>query len=267
MSGSPILFLVRPRYAERLVHWRQARLSPLLIRCGWIANPAVLATESVAMTFASAMVTTPLAALLALLITPWAALVALVPLVFFVLPELRLRDRIVQRREGVERELPFFSVVANVLAEAGVPLYIVLRDMATSDMFSSIRQEALLVRRDVSIFGMNPNESIERLAASHPSSRFADFLLGYTSKSRSGGDVALYLMGESGTLLRGLEGGWSRYVSQVGVVGSVMITAFGVVPLMLTVVGVFSPSFSFCRVPSLDFQAMKYSVSVTVLRE
>jgi len=235
---------MRRHHVAGLVRWRCDRLSPLLVRSGRIANPAVLATESVAETISSAMVATPLATLLVLLVTPWAALLAFAPLVILVMPELRLRDRIAQRREGVERELPFFSVLVNVLAGAGVSLYSVLRDMTTSDMFASVRQEALRVRRDVAIFGMNPNDSIERLASSHPSSRFADFLLGYTSKARSGGDVALYLTGESGSLLRGLEEGWARYASRIGIVGSMMITAFGVVPLLLTVVGVFSPSFS-----------------------
>jgi len=228
----------------RLVRWRLAKLSPLLIRSGWIVSPAALATKCTADTLVAAMVSTPLAVLLVLLVTPWAASLVLAPLVFLALPELRLRDRIAQRREGVERELPFFSVLVNVLAGAGIPLYSILLDLATSGMFASIKQEALLVRRDVAIFGMNPNDSIERLATSHPSSRFGDFLLGYTSKARSGGDVALYLTGESGSLLRGLEEGWARYVSRVGIVGSTMITAFGVVPLLLTVVGVFSPSFS-----------------------
>ena len=244
VSWSPVQFFMRRHHVAGLVRWRCDRLSPLLVRSGRIANPAVLATESVAETISSAMVATPLATLLVLLVTPWAALLAFAPLVILVMPELRLRDRIAQRREGVERELPFFSVLVNVLAGAGVSLYSVLRDMTTSDMFASVRQEALRVRRDVAIFGMNPNDSIERLASSHPSSRFADFLLGYTSKARSGGDVALYLTGESGSLLRGLEEGWARYASRIGIVGSIMITAFGVVPLLLTVVGVFSPSFS-----------------------
>ncbi len=235
---------MRPPLMARLVRWRQTRLSPLLFRCGQITNPMVLATESVAQALTSAMVAIPVAALLALLVTPLAALVAFTPLVLLLMPELRLRDRIAQRREGVERELPFFSVVVNVLAGAGIPLYSILRDMATSEMFASIKREAQLVRRDVAIFGMDPNDSIERLASNHPSGRFADFLLGYTSKARSGGDVALYLTGESGTLLRGLEEGWARYVSRVGIVGSVMITVFGVVPLLLTVVSLFSPSFS-----------------------
>ena len=148
------------------------------------------------------------------------------------------------RKERVEAELPYFSVVVNVLAGAGVPLYTIMKELAASDIFSAMKREALLVRRDVEIFGMNPNDSLERIASNHPSARFSGFLLGYTSKVRSGGDVAAYLSSESGSLLRGLEDEWARYVSRVGVIGTMMVTAFGIVPLLLMVVGVFSPGFS-----------------------
>jgi hypothetical protein len=56
--------------------------------------------------------------------------------------------------------------------------------------------------------------------------------------------VPSYLVGQSGSLLRDLEEEWARYSSRVGIIGSMMITVFGVVPLLLMVVGVFSPGFS-----------------------
>jgi pilus assembly protein TadC len=245
VANLPIRFILHLRIAERLAEWKIARLSPLIRRSGLVVNPAVLATRSTAEALACAMAATPLAAALAFLVSPWASPIALAPLVLFFIPELRLRDRAAQRREEIERELPFFSVVVNVLAGAGVPLYSILQGLASSHIFEATSREALLVGRDVKIFGMNPQDSIERLASDHPSRRFADFLLGYTSKVRSGGDVALYLSGESGSLLRGLEEGWVRYVSRIGIVGSMMVTAFGVVPLLLMVVGIFSPGFSF----------------------
>lgn len=120
-------------------------------------------------------------------------------------------------------------------------LYSIMEDVARSDVFPGIRHDAHLVRRDVRTFGMNPNEAFERLAADHPSKRFADFLLGYTSKVRSGGDVPGFLSTESGSLLRELEESWARYAARVGIVGSMMVTVFGVIPLLLMVVGVFSP--------------------------
>jgi archaellum biogenesis protein FlaJ (TadC family) len=229
---------------SRLAEWKAAMLAPLLRRSGQILNPEVLAAGAVANTFTAAATAVPVAFVLSLMVSPWLALLALAPVAAFVSPDLRVKDKIAQRREGVERELPFFSVLVNVLAGAGVPLYSIMRDLASSDTFVSMKREAQLVRRDVAILGMNPNEALERLASNHPSARFADFLLGYTSKARSGGDVALYLSGESGALLRGLEASWVRYVSRVGIIGSMMITAFGVVPLLLMVVGIFSPGYS-----------------------
>ena len=203
-----------------------------------------LGRESVREVLGSACVALPAAAALSLLLSPWCLALAAVPLAVFALPELRLRDEIAQRKEGVERDLPFFSVFVGVLGGAGVPLYSILRDVAGSDVFPGMKREALQVKRDVEIFGMNPNESFERLAVAHPSRRFGEFLLGYASKSRSGGDVPGYLSAESGSLLRDLEEGWRRYVARVGIIGSMMITIFAVVPLLLLVVGVFSPGFS-----------------------
>ena len=237
------LLLGRPPVL-RLVLRRSKRFSELLKRSGRIGNPVALAAESVTWAVAGALVAVPLSVACGLLLSPWCYAGCAVPLALYFAPEIRLKDQVAQRREGVERELPFFSVLVGVLGGAGVPLYSILEDMAGSDVFPRMRSEALLVKRDVGIFGMNPNDSFERLASSHPSKRFSEFLLGYTSKARSGGDVPAFLSAESGDLLRRLEESWFRYVARVSIVGSMMVTVFGVVPLLLMVVGVFSPGFS-----------------------
>lgn len=228
----------------RLLDWRSRRLAKLLKRSGQTGNSVVLAGESVSKTILSSVIVIPVALACAFLITPWVLCAAFFPAVFLVAPELSLRDGVVQRKEGVERELPFFSALVSVLGGAGVPLYSIFNNLTTSDVFSAMKREALLVKRDVTIFGMNPNDSFERLASNHPSEKFSDFLLGYTSKVRSGGDIPAYLASESGSLLRELEEAWARYVARVGIIGSMMITVFGVVPLLLMVLGVFSPGFS-----------------------
>lgn len=235
---------MRSRPSARLVRARSAKYAGLLRRAGKIGNPAAIAGESVRRTFASALIAAPAAVAGGALVSPWLFLAGAAPLAFFLGPELKLRDSVAQRGEGVERELPFFAMLVSVLGGAGVPLYSVFRDLAGRDVFEHIGKEALLVKRDVEILGMNANDALERLASSHPSRRFSEFLLGYTSKARSGGDVPFYLVGESGALLKDLEDRWTRYVGRVGIIGSMMITVFGVVPLLLMVVGVFSPGLS-----------------------
>lgn len=227
-----------------LVRRRSERFARLLKKSGRVGNATALAAASVRNALLSALVAFPAAALLGVLISPLFALVALAPLAVAEAPELRMRGQVAQRREGAERELLFFAILASVLGSAGVPLYAVLKDLAGSDAFEWIGREAKLARRDVEVLGMNANEALERLAGSHPSKRFGDFLLGYTSKARSGGDVSFYLVGEGGSLLRGLQEGWTRYGARVGIIGSMMITAFGVVPLLLMVIGIFSPGVS-----------------------
>jgi flagellar protein FlaJ len=220
------------------------RISVLLEKAGQVGNPGRIASGSAVYALYSGLAIAPFVYMLSNLISPVFACVCFVPVVVYFLPELRLRDAASKRKEGVEKELPFFSILVNVLGGAGVPLYSILESLSGGDIFEFMKKEAQLVNRDVTVFGMNPNNSFERLASAHPSRRFSDFLLGYTSKARSGGDLPSYLLGESGALLRKLEDGWTRYVGRVAIVGSTMITVFGVVPLLLMVMGVFSPGFS-----------------------
>jgi flagellar protein FlaJ len=233
--------LAKSYFAGRIAGWRSRRIGALLRSSGQIGNSSVIATQVAARALGTLVGVSPVAVVASIFISPLFLGLLALPLIVAVAPEIRLKDQVAQRREGVERELPFFSVFASVLGSAGVPLYLVFRTIAESDVFAYMRREARLMRRDVEIFGMNPNDSLERVASSHPSGRFSDFLLGYTSKARSGGDVTAYLSNEGGALLKDLEGDWARYTSRVGIIGSMMITVFGVVPLMLMVVGVFSP--------------------------
>ena len=227
-----------------VVRRRSERFAGLLRRSGRAGNATAMAVASVRKALLSALVALPAAALLGAFVSPWFCLAALAPLAVAEAPELRMRDQVAQRREGAERELPFFAMLASVLGSAGVPLYVVLRDLAGSDAFEWIGREAKLARRDVDVLGMNANEALERLASSHPSERFGGFLLGYASKARSGGDVSFYLVEESGSFLRDLQEGWTRYAARVGIVGSMRITVFGVGPRLLMVVGSFSPGVS-----------------------
>jgi len=229
---------------KRFAEYRAQRFSTLLSRSGEIGNPYSLAAQSIMSSLIAAAVIVPAALILSVLLWPPLALIIAIPAVLYIYPELRLRDKATQRREGVESELPFFSILVNVLGSAGVPLYSIFDGIIDTRIFVYIRREALLVRRDMTIFGSNPNQSFERLASNHPSRKFSSFLYGYTSKVRSGGDIPTYLIGESGSLLRELQESWTRYAGRAGIVGSMMVTLFGVIPLLILVVGMFSPGTS-----------------------
>ncbi len=234
-----------PRAWAAGISARQSRrLEALMAGAGVAGLPDTLARSSLRSALKVSAVVLPLSLACSAYVSPaFLALLAL-PAAVYLLPELRLRDRATQRRERVEMELPFFSILVNVLASAGVGLFAIFEGLAGSQVFPAVRLEAQRISRDVKVFGMNPIEACERLAAEHPSKKFEAFLLGYASKVRTGAEMSTYLEGESGFYLRELEDGWGKYASRVGVVGSLMITVFGVVPLLLLVVGFVTPSSS-----------------------
>ena len=227
---------------KKLAEFRAKRFSLLLSQAGVIGNPYTMAARSITNAIITAAALVPAAASLSLLVWRPLALLVAIPALVYVYPEVRLRNKRGERQEGVERELPFFSILVNVLGSAGVPLYTIFKDVAETRIFRAIRGEALLVKRDVEVFGMDPNESFERLASYHPSKKFSTLLYGYTAKVRSGGDIPSYLTSESGSLLRGLEESWTMYAGRAGIIGSLMVTVFGVLPLLLLVLGIFSPA-------------------------
>ncbi|MDG6933106.1 MAG: type II secretion system F family protein [Nitrososphaerota archaeon] len=214
----------------------------LLAAAGEVGNPYILASKTLVYSIITLVIAVPLAIMLGVLVWYPFGCIAVAPLFAYYLPGMRLRDAASQRQEGVDRELPFFSILTTVLGTAGVSLYSIFETVSESNMFTHIRREAMLLKRDVMIFGADPVEAFERLASTHPSKKLSTFLNGYTSKVRSGGDMPTYLSGESGTYLRNLEESWSRYSQRVGLIGSMMITVFGLIPMMLLIVSVFTGS-------------------------
>jgi archaeal flagellar protein FlaJ len=263
--GSAAGGVIRWKGFRGFLEWRSARIAGLLKQSGRIGNPVVLAAESVVLTLLAVAVCVPAAILLSARVSLVFAVVGLVPMAAYLAPELRLKEKVSARKEGVERELPFFSILVNVLGSAGVSLHSIFDSLADSRMFDAMKSEALLVKRDVEIFGEDPIDSFERMSSTHPSRKFGDFLLGYSSKVRSGGDIPTYFAGESGSLLRELEGGWTMYASRVGVVGSMMVTMFGVVPLLLLIVGFFSPAASTVALLLFALLAVPVLASLLVL--
>ncbi|MCE4612628.1 MAG: type II secretion system F family protein [Desulfurococcales archaeon] len=97
------------------------------------------------------------------------------------------------RKNNVETELPFFAAYLAAMARGGVPVSKVIEKVASLKVFRAMRREAMLISRDVKILGKDPLEAIERNAMMHPSARYRDFMLGYTTTVRTGGDVVHYL--------------------------------------------------------------------------
>ena len=98
-----------------------------------------------------------------------------------------------ERAAKTELEFPFFAAYMTAMAYGGVSPEKLIERLTQIRVFKALREEALRIMRDVKIFGQNILSALERNALWHPSRLFRDFMLGYLTTLRTGGDVIHYL--------------------------------------------------------------------------
>ena len=183
---------------------------------------------------ASLIIRSPLPLLL--MVVPFAAIL--------VGPDLVVRSAAGDRRRGAEDELPFFALYASVMASAGVQLYEAMRRLIGRGIYRRLEGDAIYLQRSVEFMGEDQMTAIDRLARSHPSRSVRDFLYGYSSELRSGGDAAGYLSGRAEELLRWLQFRFDRYADSVSDMGEMMTAMFFVLPAIVLTTAFVAPSAS-----------------------
>lgn len=104
------------------------------------------------------------------------------------------------RARSLDHELPFVAAYMTAMARGGVPPERVFEKLTTSELFPAMKREAKLVLRDVKLFGKDFLTALENHAIDHPNRHYKDFVLGYVSTIRVGGDVLNYLESKTQSL-------------------------------------------------------------------
>jgi archaellum biogenesis protein FlaJ (TadC family) len=173
----------------------------------------------------------------AVMVHPYFAFLIAVPGAVIAMPFLSLKLKKAERGE-IDDELPFFLIVAEMLAFVEKPLIHVFELVARSgDMLPKMRVEAEVVRRDVNAFGYTPDQAIDRLAKTHPNTELRLVLNGYSSSMSLGQSVAQYLQNKAETYLGRLEAKYERYKENVGTVGELVLIMLMIMPLTASISG------------------------------
>ena len=98
------------------------------------------------------------------------------------------------RSYALENEFPFVIGFMEVLAGGGVsPIVALKRISSMNKIFPAASKEAKRILVDVEVFGMDPISALEKAAAYNPNRAFTEFLYGYTTVLKTGGDVVNYV--------------------------------------------------------------------------
>jgi archaeal flagellar protein FlaJ len=97
------------------------------------------------------------------------------------------------RSAGIENELPFVLGYMSVLAGGGVAPMATMRRISEMSLLPSSQKEAKRILIETEVFGADPITAMETIAKTTPSRHWAEFLAGYTSVLKTGGDFNSYI--------------------------------------------------------------------------
>jgi len=93
----------------------------------------------------------------------------------------------------INRELPFAALLFTLLAASGVTIYDSWKKLCKISLLPTFQREAKEIVRQVEVLGYDPLTVMHKRAEKTKSKNYRDFLLGYVSSVRSGGNVVNYL--------------------------------------------------------------------------
>jgi flagellar protein FlaJ len=96
-------------------------------------------------------------------------------------------------KSAISRELPFAALLFTLLAASGVTIYESWRKLCNIDLLPSFQKEAKEVVRQVDVLGYDPLTVMYKRADKTRSKDYREFLLGYVSSVRSGGNLVNFL--------------------------------------------------------------------------
>jgi flagellar protein FlaJ len=90
-------------------------------------------------------------------------------------------------------ELPFAALLFTLLAASGVTIYESWKKLCRIELLPNFQKEATEITRQIEVLGYDPLTVMYRRAEQARSKNYREFLLGYVSAVRSGGNIVNYL--------------------------------------------------------------------------
>jgi len=98
-----------------------------------------------------------------------------------------------EKQGALDRELPFAAMMFTLMAASGITLYESWKKMLGVNLLPTVQKDAQEVVRQVEVLGRDPLTVMYKKAERTPSKPYRDFLAGYVSAVRSGGNVVNFL--------------------------------------------------------------------------
>ncbi len=161
-------------------------------------------------------------------------LAALAPPIVFVIVWNMPKASQGSRASAIDNELPMLIGFLGVLSGGGVsPVSTLKRISNMSKIFPASAKEAKRILIDIEVFGVDPITAFENAAKHMPNKPFAEFLYGYTTVLKVGGDVKNYVQNKLKETLDGRSSKVRRITDSVGTLAEAYLTVTAVMGITL----------------------------------
>jgi len=138
------------------------------------------------------------------------------------------------RASALDNELPMLIGFLGVLSGGGVsPISTLRRISGMAKIFPASAREAKRILVEIDVFGIDPITAFENAAKYMPNRPFAEFLYGYTTVLKVGGDVKNYVNNKLKETLDQRSGKVRRITDSVGTLAEAYLTVTAVMGITL----------------------------------
>jgi len=121
-----------------------------------------------------------------------------------------------EQSEEIDNELPFAVMMFTTLAASGVTLYESWKKMRSANLLPKIQKDAEDMVRQVEVLGYDPLTVMHKKAEKTTSKLYRDFLAGFVSSVRSGGNIVSFLKSKLRSILEVQSAAATRSIEKLG---------------------------------------------------
>lgn len=154
---------------------------------------------------------------------------------FYILPSLKISNR----ASKIEDNLPFAVMYLSTLSGTGTSVTEMFKNLAESDEYEEISDEAEKIHRDIDSFGLDVGEALTQGAERAPSDNFEEVLWGMNHTITTGGSLREFLDQRASSLMEDYERRIDEFSEQLSllvemyiilvIVGSIIFTSMSIV--------------------------------------
>jgi flagellar protein FlaJ len=138
------------------------------------------------------------------------------------------------RSGAMDNEFPFVIGFMEVLAGGGVSAISAMRRISDlKSIFPAASKEAKRILVDIDVFGIDPISAMEKAARYSPNKLFKEFLYGYTTVLKTGGEASTYITSKMKETFENRGGKIRRTSDSIGSMAEAYLTVTSVLGISL----------------------------------